>query len=197
MTKIGNFFFKARSFTPVPFIPLILYFSNPTSVSIAVGFILMLMGESLRFWGVGYAGFATRTRNVGAGQLVTNGAFGVIRNPLYAGNFFISLGVVIAFNALMPYMVLAYVALYAIQYYFIVKLEEEKLENIFGDEYRSYKAAVPRFIPNFRVNQNGSAVPFNGAVAIKNEKKVFVSIFIMLLAAMLVHFWHLRQGMNS
>ncbi|MBL8025214.1 MAG: isoprenylcysteine carboxylmethyltransferase family protein [Fibrobacteres bacterium] len=194
MTKIGTFFFKARSYTPVPFIPFIIYFAHPTTLSIILGFISMVCGEAIRFWGVGYAGFATRTRNVGASKLVTNGAFSVLRNPLYAGNFFISLGVVIAFNALMPYMVFIYAALYSIQYYFIVKLEEERLEDVFGDEYRRYKAAVPRFIPTFRKYEGASDVPFSGAVAIKNEKKVFVSILIMLIVALLLNLWKLKAG---
>ena len=95
--KIGRLFFRARSFTPVPFILLIVLFAHPTRVSVAGGLCLMVLGELIRIWGVGYAGFITRTRNVGADVLVTDGPFALIRNPLYAGNFFLSLGAVVAF----------------------------------------------------------------------------------------------------
>ena len=104
--KIGEFFFRTRSYTPVPFLILLILFAAPTRASLVAGFIVMLTGEAIRIWGVGYSGFITRTRNVGADLLVTNGAYGRLRNPLYLGNFILSLGVCIMFNALMPWMVI-------------------------------------------------------------------------------------------
>jgi protein-S-isoprenylcysteine O-methyltransferase Ste14 len=183
--KIGQFFFKSRSFTPVPFLIVIVFFAAPTRISIAAGAALMLLGEAVRLWGVGYAGFITRTRNVGAPQLVTSGPFSIIRNPLYAGNFFISLGACVAFNALMPWVLLLFALLYGVQYHFIVRLEEATLEKKFGDEYRRYTAAVPRFFPRFRTYDAPSQIFFNAGIAFANERKTFVSIVTILAATVL------------
>jgi protein-S-isoprenylcysteine O-methyltransferase Ste14 len=183
--KIGQFFFKSRSFTPVPFLIIIVIFAAPSRWSVLPGGLLMIAGESLRLWGVGYAGFITRTRNVGADLLVTNGPFALIRNPLYAGNFFLSFGACVAFNALMPWTLLCFVLLYGVQYHFIVRLEEATLERKFGDAYRRYASSVPRFFPRFTPYDQPSAVPFNAAVAFANERKTFVSIAVILLAAVL------------
>jgi hypothetical protein len=142
----------------------------------------MLFGETIRLWGVGYAGLVTRTRNVGADVLVTSGPFSRIRNPLYAGNFFISLGACVGFNALMPWMALLFVCLYSLQYYFIVRLEEKTLEAKFGVLYGRYKERVPRFFPGFGKYDQPSAVSFNGAVAFANERKTFVSIAVIFAA---------------
>ena len=71
--KLGTFFFKTRSYTPVPFLILFVLFSAPTPATLGVGALLMAVGELIRIWGVGYAGFVTRTRNVGASSLVTSG----------------------------------------------------------------------------------------------------------------------------
>lgn len=187
--RIGQFFFKSRSFTPVPFLFIILFFSAPTRLSVAVGALLMILGEAIRLWGVGYAGFVTRTRNVGAEILVTSGPFSLIRNPLYAGNFFLSLGVVVGFNALLAWTLPCYILLFSIQYYFIVRLEEGTLEKKFGEVYSRYKANVPRFFPGFKSYDQPSPVSFNGGVAFANERKTFVSmtcIFCVLL--LLAHF---------
>jgi len=149
----------------------------------------MLLGEAIRLWGVGYAGFITRTRNVGADLLVTAGPFARVRNPLYVGNFFISLGACVGLNALMPWSVLVYIVLYAIQYHFIVTLEEETLLGKFGEEYARYKSQVPRFIPSFRPYDNPAAIAFNGQIAFANERKTFTSIFVItLLILAFLHF---------
>ncbi len=54
------------------------------------GFLVLSSGEFLRAWGVFYVGAETRvTHRVGASKLVTSGAFGHVRNPLYVGNILI------------------------------------------------------------------------------------------------------------
>lgn len=183
--RIGKLFFKTRSFTPVPFILLIVLFAQPTRASVLLGLGFMLFGEFIRIWGVGYAGCITRTRNVGADLLVTDGPFALIRNPLYAGNFFLSLGAVVAFDAFMPWVLLAYVLLYGVQYHFIVRLEEATLLTKFGDLYRHYLDHVPRFFPNFKIYSRSSGVAFNGRVALSNERKTFVSIGVILVLSIL------------
>jgi protein-S-isoprenylcysteine O-methyltransferase Ste14 len=185
--RIGQFFFRSRSFTPVPFLIVILAFATPSWCSVLSGLLLMLLGEGIRLWGVGYAGFITRTRNVGAEVLVTSGPFAIIRNPLYAGNFFISLGACAAFNALMPWVLILFACLYCIQYHFIVRLEEATLEKKFGELYRRYCSAVPRFFPNGRKYDQPSAVFFNGAVAFANERKTFVSIAVIAALSVLLN----------
>ncbi len=177
--RIGSFFFKARSFTPVPFLLVILAFARPSWMTVISGVFFMLIGEAIRIWGVGYAGFITRTRNVGADVLVTGGPFSIIRNPLYAGNFLISLGACVAMDALIPWTLIFFLLLYSLQYHFIVALEEATLEKKFGEVYLRYKECVPRFFPGFRKYNEPSTVGFNASVAFANERKTFLSIFII------------------
>jgi protein-S-isoprenylcysteine O-methyltransferase Ste14 len=188
--KIGRLFFKSRSFTPVPFLLVIIVFSAPNRFTILLGAAFMMFGEAARFWGVGYAGLITRTRNVGADVLVTAGPFAHVRNPLYVGNFFISLGACVAFNACLRWTLPLYVALYSLQYYFIVRLEETTLENKFGAEYVRYRAAVPRFIPTLFAYSTPSDIRFNGRVALANESKTFTSIVILTTVAVVLNYFH-------
>ena len=77
---LGEKLFKIRGYTPVPFLLMALVLIKPEPFLIVVGFFMIVLGEFLRIWGVSYAGAATRTREAGAQELVTNGPFAYVRN---------------------------------------------------------------------------------------------------------------------
>lgn len=139
-----------RSYTPIPFIIVMLVYAQPTVATLITGFIIALLGESLRFWGVSIAGSETRTTgNVGATHLVTEGPFGYVRNPLYVGNILMYVGIGIMSNALMPWLPIITFFFFVVQYQLIVSREEEHLRSAFADEYPKYFEHVPRFFPRF------------------------------------------------
>ncbi|MBW7887981.1 MAG: isoprenylcysteine carboxylmethyltransferase family protein [Bacteroidetes bacterium] len=140
--------FELRSYTPIPFIIVMLVYAQPTLETLIAGFALASAGEALRFWGVAIAGSETRTTgNVGATNLITDGPFGYVRNPLYVGNILMYVGIGIMSNALMPWLPLAALLFFIVQYQLIVSREEEHLRQAFADEYPSYVEHVPRFVP--------------------------------------------------
>ncbi len=178
---IRQFFFKYRSYTPIPFLLFALYFAAPTPESFTRGILLMILGELIRIWGVSYAGGATRTRNVGANRLVTNGPFGYVRNPLYIGNVLMYTGAAIVANFWMPWLLLIVWLFFGVQYYFIIKLEEEKLGEIFGDSYLEYCREVPRILPRLRPAHSSHPVQPNLKGALRSEKSTFLSFTLILL----------------
>mgnify|MGYP000160848568 CR=1 FL=1 len=142
--------FELRSYTPIPFIIVMLWFAHPTLWSLMFGGIFVLLGEGLRFWGVSILGGETRTTGpVGATHLATDGPFAYTRNPLYVGNMLIYVGVGIMSNALMPYLPIIALAFFIFQYTLIVSREEEHLQKVFGEEYTRYCENVPRFFFRF------------------------------------------------
>jgi len=140
--------FQYRSYTPIPFLIATVIFADPTLVSVLVGGTVAALGELLRFWGVAYAGPLTRvTGGVGAPELIVSGPFAYVRNPLYVGNIILYVGIGIVSNALMPWLVIAALFYFSLQYVLIVMLEEEFLVAHFAGAYSAYAKAVPRFIP--------------------------------------------------
>ena len=122
-SKIGNFFFKVRSYTPIPIILIMFYFADPTWYSVSIGSFFIVLGECLRMWAVGYAGGTTRATALGAARdLVTTGPYSYVRNPLYLGNFILSFGVCVIANVLwvIPILVIGYF----VQYLPIISVEE-------------------------------------------------------------------------
>lgn len=115
------------------------------------GLAILMLGEIIRFWGVAYAGSATRTTGgAGGDRLVTDGPYGYVRNPLYLGNFFISLGFLIMSWVWIPWMILVFIVLFGFQYSLIVHLEEEYLDQRFQKAYQDYRRSVRRWIPRFK-----------------------------------------------
>lgn len=91
-------------------------------------------------------------RTVGAGhyidpdhQVITSGAYGLVRHPLYLGAFLIWAGLALAFQSvaalglLVAYVVPAYVA--------YMRSEEDMLLANLGEAYADYRRRVPMLFP--------------------------------------------------
>ena len=175
MWDLGNLFFKIRSFTPIPFIAALIYFAEPALHTIVIGLPLIALGEFLRIWAVGYAGASTRARTLGAARdLVTTGPYSYVRNPLYLGNFLLSLGVCLLSNVY--WLVGVLVIGYFCQYLPIIALEEAYLLESCGSVYQTYREQVPRFLPQFRPYPDPSDHDFSFARAVKSEKRTLTAI---------------------
>jgi protein-S-isoprenylcysteine O-methyltransferase Ste14 len=147
--------FKYRSYTPIPFLILMVAFQDASIASIIIGFVIALLGEFFRLWGVSYAGSETRTTNsVGGTFLVVSGAFAYLRNPLYLGNMLMYFGIGIMSMALFPYLQIFALLFFFWQYTVIINEEEEFLRSKYGKSYEDYCASVPKLIPSFRSYKN-------------------------------------------
>lgn len=172
--------FNARSLTPIPIVLAAVILAETTWISFFVGLVSMIAGEMLRIWAVGYAGSATRsTRGVGGEVLVTSGPFAYVRNPLYVGNFFISLGVCVMAWAWMPWMLVVYLVLFVVQYTMIVSLEEDHLREAFGAPYARYVDAVPRWIPRAVPYRSGQRLDFRLRDALRSERSTLGNVLLV------------------
>ena len=178
---IRQFFFKYRSYTPIPIVLLIFYYSKPIYPYYIIGVALIIIGEFIRIDAVRYAGGATRTRNVGAPFLCTSGPYSQTRNPLYCGNVIIYIGTVFFAGGAWMWHILPFVAIFFIfQYYHIISLEEETLKIKFKDQYELYFKNVPQLFPRFSPWEEGNQTkPKNLISTIKTEKRTLQNIFFI------------------
>jgi len=185
--------FSLRSYTPVPFLLAMIVFAHPTAVTMAVGFVVVMTGEFIRFWGVAYAGSLTRvTGSVGAPEVIVAGPFARVRNPLYVGNMLTYVGIGIMSNALFPWLTIAAAVWFVFQYYQIVMLEESFLEKEFGSAYLEFKCNVPRFIPRLSayVNPIQSKQLSNWKEATHSERRTFQALSLVIV--FLIVLWYAR-----
>jgi len=79
------------------------------------------------------------------GKLVTRGAYGIVRNPIYSSVALFILPAVALLTQTWVYFIPS-IFLYAGVLIFIGK-EERQLTEVFGDVYRNYTARVDRLVP--------------------------------------------------
>ncbi len=188
MADLRDRLFTLRSYTPIPFLILGLIFGQPTVVSLLAGVLVSLLGESIRFWGVGHATSETRvTGSVGASRLVVSGPFGYLRNPLYLGNMLLYTGFGVMAN--IPWLIVLTFAWFVFQYAMIVSREEEFLQEKFGQEYERYRRAVPKFIPRLTPYEPGKESIIQWGIAFRSERRTFQAFTIALLLMVAKHLW--------
>ncbi|MDR6756965.1 protein-S-isoprenylcysteine O-methyltransferase Ste14 [Mycoplana sp. BE70] len=205
MIGIGNFFFKYRNQLFPAIIVALFLLAPPVAhgstaveqVSAIVAILLVLAGLGLRATVIGYA-YIQRgglNKRVYAKDLVTEGMFGVCRNPLYVGNMLIYSGVFLFSGN--PLAVVLGIGLFAFLYQCIVLAEEEFLEKKFGDAYRAYCRDVPRWalrLRRFRSATEGMAFNVRRVIA-----KDYSTMSATLITLLVIEFYRaaLNEGLTQ
>ncbi len=192
--SLGQKIFKYRSYTPIPFLVLMLLYENANIWSLILGFLIAVLGELIRLWGVSWAGSETRTTGtVGGAFLIVKGPFAHVRNPLYVGNILMYLGIGIMSFALFPYLQIVALIFFSFQYYFIVKEEENYLRSTFTSEFENYCNNVPRFFPRITKYKpdNTQQPPFSLKAGFRSEKRTFQAFGLVIITIMLI--WFIRR----
>jgi len=183
--------FQYRSYTPIPFLVVMVIVARPTVLSLVGGFLIVVCGEFIRLWGVAIAGSETRTTGpVGGTYLITQGPFSFVRNPLYVGNMLMYFGVGLMSNT--PILATSALLFFFFQYSLIVSLEEEYLVRTFAGEYVKYTKAVPRFIPTLSRYQGGNTLQpeLDWKRGVTSEKRTLQAI--AFLTVLLLTIWYIR-----
>lgn len=194
MSNIASKFFKYRSYTPVPFVLIMLFFAFPNIWSLIIGFLIAFTGELIRLWGVSWAGSETRTTGkVGGSYLIVSGPFAHLRNPLYLGNILLYTGLGIMSFALFPWLQIIGFLFFSFQYYTIVKEEEKYLTDNFGEQFIEYKKNVPGFIPRITRYKTGNIEQpdYSFNKGLKSERRSLQAFGIVILTILLL--WFLRR----
>ena len=121
-------------------LPRIAALPNSISFIKPVGYLLLLPG--LILWGAAVVQLLT---GFSKGKLVTTGAYGVVRNPIYSSVTFFILPAVALITVTWVYFVVS-VFLYAGVMIFI-GTEEKQLTQAFGKQYEDYMTRVDRLVP--------------------------------------------------
>ena len=117
-------------------VPAILFMSyNPKLFNI--GIIIFFGGLLLHFVSKGFL-----YRNL---ELAVKGPYSFVRHPFYVANLMLDTGIIFMSGRLV--FILIYPFLYYKSYHRTILGEENTLIDIYGDLYRDYMKAVPRYFP--------------------------------------------------
>ena len=135
------------------------WLAHPSWLSVGLGAIVALVGESLRVWAAGHLEKGL--------EVTTSGPYQWMRHPLYVGSSLLGAGFAVA--ARHP-VVAALVAVYlAVSLSVAIRLEEATLRAKFGDAYDRYRAGtageMDRPYSLERARRNGEAQTVLGILA--------------------------------
>ncbi len=78
-------------------------------------------------------------------QLITGKLYKYVRHPAYLGLWLFAFGLGLAMNSLGSWLIL--VTAFSIAIYYRIYIEEQLLEEIFGQQYADYKKNTPKLFP--------------------------------------------------
>jgi protein-S-isoprenylcysteine O-methyltransferase Ste14 len=159
----------------------LVYFARPTVVSVAIGFVFVALGESVRFWS---SGLLLKTK-----ELMTAGPYRYTRNPLYLGRFLILTGVIIMVN-LPDYMsliglVIGWAWFLGIYMRRKERVEPARLRQEHGDAYDRYFKAVPALFPTFTPYADYTPAAWS-AERMKRNREYWMVIGLLAVSAYLL-----------
>lgn len=190
--RSGSWLFRWRSYLPLAFAGILLMVmgeyrypgDSETLDHVWEGFCLVVsfLGLFIRIITVGYTAEGTSGRNTKrqvANSLNVKGAYSLVRHPLYLGNFFMFLGVVLFVH--LWWFTLIYILAFWLYYERIMFSEEAFLRKKFGDEYLAWADTTPAFIPRFG-NYRKTDLPFSLKKVLRKEYNGFFAVIFTMFA---------------
>ncbi len=170
---------KYRAMVGVLCLIAVLILARPNARSVFVGFLLIVIGVFFRGWASGYI---DKNR-----ELATEGPYALTRNPLYFGNFILGMGIAIASNHRIGYVI--FLAFFLTFFTFLILLERKRMKAKFGPVYEEWAKTSGLFFPRIRPIRKFN---FNIAYYMKNReyRVLYFSLFVIavLIAKFLLGF---------
>lgn len=188
LDKSGNWLFRWRSYLPLTLYilaTLVIWFELDEHMTLfnldwaVLCLTISLIGQVIRAITIGYTPKGTSGRNTKEGQVAetlnTKGIYSTVRHPLYLGNFFMWLGIIIYvgnwwFTALCC-------LLFWVYYERIMFAEEFFLRKKFGQVYLNWAEKTPAFWPSFS-QWHSAGWHFSLKNVLKREYNGFFAIFL-------------------
>ena len=138
------------------------------------GLFLLTICSMGRLWALVYISGNKRV------ELITDGPYSIVRNPLYFFSLIGALGIGLVSENL---LILALMIVFHGAYYpLTIIAEEKKLEGTFGDVYREYRNKVPRFLPKPLLYKGSELYTINVKTFVRNfvDGMWFIWVFLLL-----------------
>ena len=138
-----------------------------------VGYGLIVLATLGRIWATVYIGGRKDE------ELCQDGPYSISRNPLYVFSLLGAVGIILA--AQKP-AILAIILPFFVYYYFVIRGEEARLLDFFGQEYADYSKRVGRILPTFKTYTSQESFTVYPKVLFRSmvHASIFMWIFMLL-----------------
>ena len=186
----GVWLFRWRSYLPLLLLVLLVYpmlnfrylgnceFYDHIWEALCI--LIGMLGLGIRAYTIGHTPAHTSGRNTKkqvAEQLNTKGIYSIVRHPLYLGNYFMMLGVVMFAHSV--WAIAIFSLLFWVYYERIMYAEEAFLRRKFGDAYVEWGKKTPAFFPRWKSFQR-SDLPFSMRNVLRREYNGFLGMLLSM-----------------
>ena len=161
--------------------------ARPEAALAFPGLAMIAIGQSLRVWATGYL--------LKTDELTTAGPYAFLRHPLYAGSLLMGCGFALVAGRLVSIVVIPIGLVFYFGYYLRYKerVESERLEAIYGDAFRAYRAAVPAIFPRlspWHPPTQSETPPWRLDRVLENDEQTALVYTVLGLAAFAAIWWY-------
>ena len=163
---------QSRQWFAVLFVLLVSLLGTMSPATFVAGVIIAALGEAIRMWASGHV----KKNRV----LATDGPYAYVRHPLYVGNILLLVGFSLASNLWWSWLLMGFLLLF--YYPPTIAYEDDKLHNIFGEEWEKWSKDIHALIPTFknRAGSTSSEWSFKQSL-MQNGEPVIVAYLVMCL----------------
>lgn len=166
--RYSEFFRQAIGILLMPVYSLL---SDPTPAGFLVGGGIAVAGMLVRLYA---SGFIVKNK-----QLATDGAYSLVRHPLYTGNMLMIIGFTFASGQWWALIVSA--VFWWFYYPPAIDYEDRKLRNIFGADWESWSKTVPAVMPTGLRMRGGGRWSFQTSLKQNYEPVIVLYTIICLI----------------
>ncbi|MCW9012472.1 MAG: isoprenylcysteine carboxylmethyltransferase family protein [Gammaproteobacteria bacterium] len=130
---------QSRQWFAVLFVLLVSLLGQPQQTLLYIGTGIAVIGMAVRMWAAGYV-----MKNK---ELATTGPYAYVRHPLYVGNILLLVAYSLASSLWWSFVLMAFL----LWFYYppTIAYEDNKLRNIFGEEWENWSKNIHALIPTF------------------------------------------------
>jgi protein-S-isoprenylcysteine O-methyltransferase Ste14 len=157
-SKLRRVLYRWRVRSAILFLVPVLVLARPTPLWIGIGSAVSGLGLLIRAWASGHIKKEKK--------LAVTGPYRYSRNPLYLGNFFLGLGIVLGTRSGWCWGLFFF---YFVIFYPLIIIEERnRMRRLFPAEYDAYRRNVPLFFPTFSRVPPNEGIPWRWTLYKKN-----------------------------
>ena len=129
----------SRQWFAVLFVLLVSLLGKPQETLLYAGTAIAIVGMVVRMWAAGYV-----MKNK---ELATTGPYAYVRHPLYVGNIVLLVAFSLASSLWWSFVLMGFL----LWFYYppTISYEDNKLRNIFGEEWENWSKNIHALIPTF------------------------------------------------
>lgn len=160
---------RHRQFVGIAFVTLVTLVATPMKELFLPGAVAVCVGMLIRLWASGHV---KKDK-----QLATTGPYAFVRHPLYVGNHLIAVGLCLASSLWWSFPLWVWITI--VYYPPAIHGEDTKLERLFGDEWRTWRARTHAQWPSLRPYGGFSLGSWSFKQSlIQNGEPIYAAIFV-------------------